>query len=700
MAVRDILRQSIVFDRSHLEPLAALRCTVGVAIPLAAGLVAGQPWIGAFGAIGAVSVGYGSFQGAYRSRAAVMVFASIGMAVALFLGTVSAGKIVPATALATITAFLAGYFVALGPAASFVALQSGIAVIIAEGFPASARVAALRAAVVLAGGLAQTLLVVSVWPLRRFSAERASTAAVYASVAAYARRLAQGDLTAPEPHTLAATMAPVADPHPLAHAGYVLVFQALHDEAERIRASLAGLAVRRQPIAAAAAACTSSLSAAIGDVLGEIANALSEGREPRDGRHTWKAIETCASQFPATPAVDALLGQLRAAWRVAGSPAADSNVTPEATPRALRPRPPISDALTTLKANLTLSSSAFRHAIRLAVAVAIATTVYFAFHLGRGYWIPMTALIVLRPDFYETFVRGLARIAGTLVGAAIATAIVDLFHPSPTALAVLLLVCVWGCYSLFRVNYAVFAICLTGYVVFVLMLSGVAELTAATTRAMYTIEGGALAIAIYAIWPTWAGRSARASFAAMLDAQGAYVDALLSPFVDPASLDLARLTRLRSDARLQRSNTEALIERMNVEPAARASIDRRRALALLAALRRHALAALAIHAGLENGQAHAVPGTAELLAHMRVAFARLADAVRGSHPPDPMPPLRQQHSAVAHDPSIGVETDLMVDSLNTMAELLAQRATDRSPSDAIRVSAPESDRSGSHAARE
>ena len=70
--------------------------------------------------------------------------------------------------------------VALGAAASFVALQIGIAAITAEGFPAPAHVALLRAAVVLAGGLVQTLLVVGVWPLRRFSAERAAGRPRYA----------------------------------------------------------------------------------------------------------------------------------------------------------------------------------------------------------------------------------------------------------------------------------------------------------------------------------------------------------------------------------------------------------------------------------------------------------------------------------------------------------------------------------------
>jgi uncharacterized membrane protein YccC len=326
----------------------------------------------------------------------------------------------------------------------------------------------------------------------------------------------------------------------------------------------------------------------------------------------------------------------------------------------------------TLKSNLTLDSSAFRHGIRLAVAVAIASTVYHVFHYSRGYWIPMTALIVLRPEFYETFARGMARIGGTLLGGGIAAAIVHRLHPSNELLAILLLLSVWGCYNLFRVNYALFSVCLTAYVVLVLRLSGIAELTAAMARITYTIEGGALAILVYAVWPTWAGRTARTSIAEMLDAHSKYVEALLSAYVDPTTLDLGRLAGLRSTARLIRSNTEALVERMNAEPAARASIDRRTVVALLAALRRHALAALAIHASLENGQAHAVAGAKPFLDDVRAAFERIESSVRSGVRPEALPPLRADHAAIAQDPDIGVETDMMVDSINTMAELLSK----------------------------
>ena len=63
-------------DWSQFEGPTALRCTVGVAIPLVAGLVFGQQSAGVFGAVGALSVGFGSFQGVYRSRATIMTLSA------------------------------------------------------------------------------------------------------------------------------------------------------------------------------------------------------------------------------------------------------------------------------------------------------------------------------------------------------------------------------------------------------------------------------------------------------------------------------------------------------------------------------------------------------------------------------------------------------------------------------------------------
>jgi hypothetical protein len=167
----------------------------------------------------------------------------------------------------------------------------------------------------------------------------------------------------------------------------------------------------------------------------------------------------------------------------------------------------------------------------------------------------------------------------------------------------------------------------------------------------------------------------------MLDAHAAYVGALLGAYTDPAHIDLTRLSELRATARLARSNAEAVIERMLAEPPSRASIGRRAAVGLLAALRRHSLAALALHAGVERGVDARIEGLGPLTADITASLRTLADAVRSASAPPRLPSLRSTQLAL--DPStqavIREETDIMVDGINTIAELLARDAGDSHP---------------------
>ena len=673
---RHILLSTMHVDTTLFEGMAALRCTVGVAIVLVVGLVLRLPVVSAFGAVGAVSVGFGSFQGAYRSRAAVMVAAAAGMAFSVLLGSVGGSSDLASVAIATGAAFASGMLIALGPSASFVGLQCVVAALIAGGFPANLRDAAIRAGLVLGGGLIQTLLVVMIWPLRRFSAERRALATAYRSLARYASGIPAAPEVAPEPHTFAMTISPLADPQPFARAGDVLVFQGLLDEAERIRASLAGLVTWRPRLLEFHPQCARDLPTACGRALFAIADALEQGRAPREDTPIWAPLDECVRDIGHVPAVDALLGQLRAAWRIAGVLEATGR-TPAAPVRLppLQRRPPVRDALMTLRANLTMDSETFRHALRVAATAAVACAAYRLFQLPRGYWIPMTAVLVLRPEFTDTFARALARIAGTILGAAAATVMVTVADPGPAMLTLLVLMFVWGCYAFSRMNYVLFATCLTGYVVFILMLGGVAEMTAATARALDTAAGGVFAVCAYALWPTWAGSTARSPLAAILDIHGRYVSDLLAAYADPVDLErkVSALRQLRTEARLARSNAEATIERMLTEPASRASIAPRAAVGLLAALRRHALAALSLHAGLERGVPQPAPGVRLLGEQLTASLKAIADAVRSGSEPEPLPALRQTQLALAPsaDALVGQETDLMVDSVKTMAELLA-----------------------------
>jgi hypothetical protein len=674
--LQHILAPTVRIDWSQFEGLAALRCTVGVAIPLVIGLALRQPSLSAFGAVGAVSVGFGSFQGAYRSRAALMLAAAAAMAISIFVGALAGHSHVATVVVASMTAFISGLLVAVGPAAAFVGLQSCVAVLIAAGFPSDVSGAARAAAIVFGGGVMQTLLVVTIWPLRRFSVERHTIATAYRTLGAYAVNLPAANDVAPEPHTFAGLAPPLQDPQPFARPSDVLVFQALFDEAERIRASLAAI-VSWQRRTRTDPSCSASLPQACGRALLEIAAALEEGRDPADhDGEIWRTIDACVEALQKSPEIEALLGQIRAAWRTA-SMLTSSTAPRAATPSRLAPLravPPIGDALTTLGANLSLGSTACRHALRLMVAVGIATTIYRVMQLPRGYWMPMTALLVLQPNFHDTFTRGAARIAGTILGGGVATLLVTELHPGGTGLTLLVLAFVWICYATFRMNYTLFTVALTGYVVFILMVSGVAEMMAVTLRAIDTIAGGCIALVVYAVWPTWAATSVRSALAAMFDAQSVYVKALLTAYADPKTADVARLTRLRGTARRARSNAEAVVERMLVEPSRQATVQPRTATGLLAAIRRNALASLALHAGVERGIRTPSPQLEPLATEMKESLAILAEAVGDGRPPRPLPPLRQTHRAISGEisPLVEHETDLMVDAINTMAELLTK----------------------------
>ena len=679
-ALSPAITSMLTVNWSQFEGLAALRCAIGVAVPLLVGLAIDQPLVGVFGAAGAVGVGFGSFQGAYRGRAAVMLLAALGMACSVFIGSLAGHSSAATIGVAALWAFVGGLLVALGHGASYVGLQSIVAVLIAGGYPSDLEGAAGRAALVFGGGLVQTFLVVVIWPLRRFAVERRSIAGAFRSLAAYAAMIPARAGIPPEPHTFAGTASPLADPQPFARSGEVFVFQALLDEAERIRASLAAFAVHYGRLRHADQSCAGTLADLSAQALTEIAAALNDGREPRERPGFSQSLASCVGRLSPSAIVEPLLTQIRAAWRTAGVlTAVPGHLAPQREHRAGRPpRPALRDGLITLRANLTRRSTAFRHALRLAAVLTLATAGGRALALPRGYWLPLTIALVLKPDFHDTFAFSIGRVSGTVLGAAGATAIAYLFAPGPIALVVLVLGFVWGAYGFGTANYAAVSICITGYVVFLMTLAGIPEATAATDRIIYTAIAGVLALGAYVAWPTWTATEARPAIAAMLEAQSRYVASLLAAYAGPATPDLTKLDGSRRSARLARSNSEAVVERMLIEPRSRYTMRPRTAVGLVGAVRRNALAALSLHAGLERDVRGALPVIRELALQVGSSLMTLATAVRQRSGKPALPPLRltQQALAAASDDAVSDETALIVDSIETMAELLGKDVED------------------------
>ena len=175
-----------------------------------------------------------------------------------------------------------------------------------------------------------------------------------------------------------------------------------------------------------------------------------------------------------------------------------------------------------LRANLSLRSSVCRHAIRLAACVALADLLARSMHWDRSYWAPMTAVIVLKPDFTSTLSRGLLRLGGTFAGLALATGLFAVLAPSAGVqiclIAVFMFVMRWAGGA----NYGVLVLALTGLVVLLFALIGIPPSEVIATRALNTLAGGLIALAANRLWPTWERTLIGESLAQLLDSYRDY----------------------------------------------------------------------------------------------------------------------------------------------------------------------------------
>jgi uncharacterized membrane protein YccC len=141
-------------------------------------------------------------------------------------------------------------------------------------------------------------------------------------------------------------------------------------------------------------------------------------------------------------------------------------------------------------------NSVLPYAFRLAITIAVSTEIYRRLHYQSGYWIPMTALLVQKPGVTDTVSRAVARLLGTMCGAIAVSFCLAHLHPTPIVLAAFTLLFAWLSYGLLNVNYALFSMAITGYIVFLLSLNQIPGTTIAARRTLCTAIGGAIALTV------------------------------------------------------------------------------------------------------------------------------------------------------------------------------------------------------------
>jgi uncharacterized membrane protein YccC len=678
---RDLFR----VDRSQLALIPAARSAVGIAIPLVAGQLTGHLLIGVGAAVGALTAGMASLQGAYRSRVTIMALAAVSFAVSAFVGATLGHVWGLDVALTAGWGFAAGFVVVFGPAPSVVGLQAVIGLIVFSQFNLGAREAALTALWALCGGTLQILLVALVWPWQRFPIERRAASDAYQRLSGHVRSLANDPSALLDPAALDELRAAVVETQPWGDPTTAAAFQALADEAERIRLETAGLARARARLAHAVSGnervvrAARDLDTAIdasATLLAAAARALGDGHRvtvdavSREGyRHAVAELRAAtevtggwdhAVLAQAIGGLTALAGQLRTVAQLTAVVSGDRS--PTASDASLDTHQPLpqwstgpprrAHPLELLRANLTLTSEGLRHALRVGVTLAVAVAISHLFPFGHGYWLAMTVMIVLKPDFATTVSRGLARSVGTLAGAGLVTLLIAALHPSLAILIAATVVLYGASVAVLRANYVLYSVGIASLVVILLAFTGAPALSLAADRSFYTVLGAALALVAYAAWPTWERARLPDRLAELVEIDGRYAAALLRAWASPAAADRASLDRLRRAARLARTAAEASFDRWRSEPRGRgdtndsAGLSVEQAQGVLAAVRRLVWAALALHGQLPT-DGPTRPDLERLSIDVDHALAAVAAALRTGSIPSHFPHLRATPVALA-----------------------------------------------------
>ncbi|HEV7209591.1 MAG TPA: FUSC family protein [Mycobacteriales bacterium] len=710
MGLRRAMREAARFDRAALAPLAGIRVALGVVIALVIGRLFHNPGAEASIAAGALLAGIPAAVSGGRMSVRSLVVLSAGMAVSTFVGSTSAQLGWVHTAVVVPWCLLAGLLLALGGAATSIGTQGLAAMIVFGRFAESPAAAAHLAGYVLAGGLLATAIMALTRPPVTAALQRRSIAAGLTSLAELAgagvtqrKGVASAEALEAADRLLGSGLRLEEEQN--------LRLRALLDVARRSRLELLvieGLGRRLTrvddpPVAAWWAAVEGALvesarafTALAEELTAPTGHARQAVQRSTEAAHAARRNLAAAEPNPSGAVFDALqahlaalAGQLRAAAELVGRAGTGNprrRVRPVGRSTVANLRAGAGEAWDTLTAQATVRSPIGRHAVRLAVAVTAAELIARHTPLGRGYWVALTASVVLRPDFSVTFSRGFARMLGTSVGVVLAGLLAVVLHGRAVADIIAIGVLCVAALASFPASYAMFTGFLTGLVVLLVGVATPSTVGTAFDRLADTLVGGVLALTVYALWPTWSQQQAAQAFAALVARQRDYLVAVLAVVSGERSLHRDELRGWARDARRAKAEADEALVRAADDPE-RHRFRLAQGQGIIAATSRISLAIHALRTDVEDGRPGGpVPEAAALAAALSGALAVAGDRLQpgpgrlaasqvgASQQPNLRACYEQLAGALAGRPETGPllsSADELVDAVNTLNELLA-----------------------------
>ncbi len=222
--------------------------------------------------------------------------------------------------------------------------------------------------------------------------------------------------------------------------------------------------------------------------------------------------------------------------------------------------------LTILRNNLSLKSSGFRHAIRIGITAALAVFIAHIINLPHGYWIPLTIVVIMAPDFGGSFlIRTLQRGTGTILGGLLAVLLITQVH-SQLLIIILLIIFTFLAISMLTINYAVFVFFLTPLIVTMYSISDIGDWHIPLDRILDTLTGMAIALIFgQLLLPDWERNHFHNRLSSMLNATSSYFNSILSSLAGE-DVSPSTLISLNRKMELATSNANASFQRTLNQP--------------------------------------------------------------------------------------------------------------------------------------
>lgn len=329
------------------------------------------------------------------------------------------------------------------------------------------------------------------------------------------------------------------------------------------------------------------------------------------------------------------------------------------------------------------SSPTFRHALRLTLAIGVAQAIVMIANIDRGYWVPLTVVMVVKPDFKTTFVRGGLRITGTVAAIVIIGGIMVATGSTAWVMAALVVITAPLTMRWMTANYAFAAFAITSTVL-LLVEGGDPDDITYLLRLQNTLIGVAIGIAAYAAIPSWTVDRVKDVLINAVQTQREWTTLTLAAWQNQ-TLDLPKLRAAGEASRQAAITARPVLESASLEPH-HESVDPLAALDVLDACQRAAIAGIALEVELHDKDAGLVPLDSAVVSFVTHDFdltlAALTDEgfERGTPAHDTASPPAQVRTAVAEiaDERIRRSVEMLTANVESAAQIaprVSQTAT-------------------------